>query len=281
MEWSPVAIAFALTLLAGLATGIGSALALFARTTNTRFLSAALGFSAGVMIYVSFVEILADARAGLAAELGARPGAWVAVVAFFGGIGLTALIDRLVPAAENPHEVHRVEEMHRRPDAHLMRMGMLSAAAIALHNFPEGIATFVAALDNPRVGASIAAAVAIHNIPEGIAVAVPVFYATGSRARAFSWSFLSGLSEPLGAFVAWWLLAGLAGATLRGILFAAVAGVMVFISFDELLPTAREYGEHHVAVYGLGSGMAVMATRPVVPSVMMPVAFWPTSLSPL
>lgn len=259
MEWSPVAIAFALTLLAGLATGIGSALALFARTTNTRFLSAALGFSAGVMIYVSFVEILADARAGLAAELGARPGAWVAVVAFFGGIGLTALIDRLVPAAENPHEVHRVEEMHRRPDAHLMRMGMLSAAAIALHNFPEGIATFVAALDNPRVGASIAAAVAIHNIPEGIAVAVPVFYATGSRARAFSWSFLSGLSEPLGALVAWWLLGGLAGPTLRGVLFAAVAGVMVFISFDELLPTAREYGEHHVALYGLVSGMAVMA----------------------
>ena len=259
MEWSPVAIAFALTLLAGLATGIGSALALFARTTNTRFLSAALGFSAGVMIYVSFVEILADARAGLAGELGARPGAWVAVVAFFGGIGLTAFIDRLVPAAENPHEVHRVEEMHRRPDAHLMRMGMLSAAAIALHNFPEGIATFVAALDNPRVGASIAAAVAIHNIPEGIAVAVPVFYATGSRARAFSWSFLSGLSEPLGALVAWWLLGGLAGPTLRGVLFAAVAGVMVFISFDELLPTAREYGEHHVALYGLVSGMAVMA----------------------
>jgi ZIP family zinc transporter len=136
---------------------------------------------------------------------------------------------------------------------------MLSAAAIALHNFPEGIATFVAALDNPRVGASIAAAVAIHNIPEGIAVAVPVFYATGSRARAFGWSFLSGLSEPLGALVAWWLLGGLAGATLRGVLFAAVAGVMVFISFDELLPTAREYGEHHVAVYGLISGMAVMA----------------------
>jgi len=259
MEWSPVAIAFTLTLLAGLATGIGSALALLARTTNIRFLSAALGFSAGVMVYVSFVEILADARAGLAAELGTRPGAWAAVLAFFGGIGLTALIDRLVPAAGNPHEVHRVEEMHRRPDAHLMRMGMLSAAAIALHNFPEGIATFVAALDNPRVGASIAAAVAIHNIPEGIAVAVPVFYATGSRARAFSWSFLSGLSEPLGALVAWWLLGGLAGPTLRGVLFAAVAGVMVFISFDELLPTAREYGEHHVAVYGLISGMAVMA----------------------
>jgi len=266
MEWSPVALAFTLTLFAGLATGIGSALALLARRTNTRFLSAALGFSAGVMIYVSFVEILADARTSLAAELGARPGAWVAVLAFFGGIGLTALIDRLVPAAENPHEVHRVEEMHRRPDANLIRMGLLSATAIGLHNFPEGIATFVAALDDPRLGASIAAAVALHNIPEGIAVAVPVFYATGSRARAFSWSFLSGLAEPLGALVAWLLLGGIVGDALRGILFAAVAGVMVFISFDELLPTAREYGEHHLAVYGLTSGMAVMAASLVLMS---------------
>jgi ZIP family zinc transporter len=259
MEWSPVAIAFALTLFAGLATGIGSALALLARRTNTRFLSAALGFSAGVMIYVSFVEILADARASLSADLGMRAGAWVAVLAFFGGIALTALIDRLVPAAENPHEVHRVEEMHRRPDAHLMRMGLLSAVAIALHNFPEGIATFVAALDHPKLGVSIATAVAIHNVPEGIAVAVPVFYATGSRARAFTWSFLSGLAEPLGAVVAWLLLTSFLGNALRGTLFAAVAGVMVFISFDELLPTAREYGEHHVALYGLTSGMAVMA----------------------
>jgi ZIP family zinc transporter len=256
---SPLAIAFTLTFFAGLATGIGSALALLARRTNTRFLSAALGFSAGVMIYISFVEILADARTSLSAELGARAGAWLAVLAFFGGIGLTALIDRLVPAAENPHEVHRVEEMHRRPDAHLMRMGLLSAVAIALHNFPEGIATFVAALDDPRLGVSIATAVALHNIPEGIAVAVPVFYATGSRARAFSWSFLSGLSEPLGALVAWLLFARFLGDALRGVLFAAVAGVMVFISFDELLPTAREYGEHHIAVYGLTSGMAVMA----------------------
>ena len=156
-------------------------------------------------------------------------------------------------------EMHGAEEATGGPTRTSCAWACLSAVAIALHNFPEGIATFVAALDNPRVGASIAAAVAIHNIPEGIAVAVPVFYATGSRLRAFSWSFLSGLSEPLGAFVAWWLLGGLAGATLRGVLFAAVAGIMVFISFDELLPTAREYGEHHVAVYGLTSGMAVMA----------------------
>jgi ZIP family zinc transporter len=263
---SPVAVAFGMTLLAGLATGIGSVLALFARRTNTRFLSAALGFSAGVMIYVSFVEILAKARAGLVVELGARAGSWATVLAFFGGIALTALIDRLVPTAENPHEVHRIEEMQGRPHPQLMRMGMLSAAAIALHNFPEGIATFAAALDDPRLGAGIATAVALHNIPEGIAVAIPVFYATGSRARAFSWSFLSGLAEPVGALVAWLLFAGLFGHALEGVLFAAVAGIMVFISLDELLPTAREYGEHHVAVYGLTAGMAVMAASLVLMS---------------
>lgn len=259
MEWSPVALAFTLTLLAGLATGIGSVLALFARRTNTRFLSVALGFSAGVMIYVSFVELLADARTSLVADLGVRAGAWGAVLAFFGGIAVTALIDRLVPAVENPHELHRVEEMQARPDAHLMRMGLLSAVAIAVHNFPEGIATFVSALDGPKLGAGIAAAVALHNIPEGIAVAVPVYYATGSRAQAFTWSFLSGLAEPLGALVAWVLFGGLVSAALKGALLASVAGVMVFISLDELLPTAREYGEPHLALYGLIAGMAVMA----------------------
>ncbi len=257
---STIAAAFSLTAIAGLATGIGSALALLARRTNTRFLSAALGFSAGVMIYVSFVEILADARTSLVTALGARPGAWLTVAAFFGGISLAAVIDWVVPAVENPHEMHRVEEMRRRkPDAQLMRMGLLSAAAIALHNFPEGIATFMATLDQPRLGVGIATAVALHNIPEGIAVAVPVFYATGSRSKAFYWSFLSGLSEPLGAVIAYFLLSGFLGDPLRGVLFAAVAGIMVFISLDELLPTAREYGEHHLAAYGLTAGMATMA----------------------
>jgi zinc transporter, ZIP family len=264
MAGSPVAVAFGLTLLAGLATGIGSALALLAHRTNTRLLSAALGFSAGVMVYISFVEILGDARASLVAALGARAGAWAAILAFFGGMAFTALVDRLVPEVGNPHEAHRVEEMDGRHDERLMRMGLVSAAAIALHNFPEGIATFMAALDDPRLGTGVALAVALHNIPEGIAVAVPVFYATGSRAKAFSWSFLSGLSEPVGALVAWVLLAGLFGPALRGALFAAVAGVMVFISFDELLPTAREYGEHHVAIYGLIGGMAVMAVSLVL-----------------
>jgi ZIP family zinc transporter len=259
----PVVLAFSLTIAAGLATGIGSAIAFFARRTNTRFLSIALGFSAGVMIYVSFVKILSQARLAIASEVGDRTGAWVAVVAFFAGIALAAGIDRLVPAYENPHETRRVEDLQTRmrdaKNHKLMRMGIFSAIAIAVHNFPEGLATFVAALNDPVLGGSIAIAISLHNIPEGIAVAVPVYYATGSRRKAFLYSFLSGLAEPVGALVGYLLLLRFFSGTVQGVAFGVVAGIMVFISLDELLPMAREYGEHHLAAYGLIGGMGAMA----------------------
>jgi ZIP family zinc transporter len=256
-------IAFGLTLFAGLATGIGSALAFFSRRTNTSFLSLSLGFSAGVMIYVSFVEILGKARESLTEALGSPAGVYLTVAAFFGGIALTALIDRLVPSYENPHEMHHIEEMDQaaKEGAYkkLYRMGLLAALAIGIHNFPEGLATFTAALKDPSLGLPIAIAIAIHNIPEGIAVSVPVFYATGSRKRAFGLSFLSGLAEPIGALAGFLLLRQFMNDTVFGLLFAVVAGIMVFISLDQLLPAAEEYGEHHLAIYGLVAGMAVMA----------------------
>jgi ZIP family zinc transporter len=248
-----VLLALGLTLFAGLSTGIGSALAFFARRTDTRFLSAALGFSAGVMIYVSFTELLGSAQVALAAAHGARAGALWTAVAFFVGIAVIALIDRLVPTPVNPHEPPGA-----RPET-LMRMGALTALAIGIHNFPEGLATFAAALADPKLGVSIAIAIAIHNIPEGVAVSVPVFYATGDRKRAFWLSFLSGLSEPAGALAGWLVLSAFFSPAVMGWLLAGVAGVMVFISLDELLPAAREYGEGHVAIYGLVAGMAVMA----------------------
>ncbi len=257
-------IAFGLTIMAGLATGIGSALAFFARRTNTRFLSVALGFSAGVMIYVSLVEILDKARTALSAPLGNYVGSWLAVLSFFFGIVLIALIDKLVPSFENPHEMHTVEEMGSPPpkraeNGKLMRMGVVSALAIGIHNFPEGIATFAAAIQDPSLGVAIAVAIGIHNIPEGIAVAIPVYFATGSRKKAFGYSFLSGISEPVGALAGYFLLRSFFNDLVFGVLFGMVAGIMVFISFDQLLPTAEEYGEHHLAVYGLIAGMAVMA----------------------
>lgn len=269
MEWHNIVVAFGLTLFAGLATGIGSALAFFTRRTNTRFLSIALGFSAGVMIYVSMIEIFVKAKDSLVAALGLVSGSWVTAGAFFAGMFLIAVIDKWVPASENPHEVRKVEVLCddyqcRVPDqtgdnSKLMRMGTLTALAIAIHNFPEGLATFTASIKDPSLGIAIAVAIAIHNIPEGIAVSVPVYYATGDRKKAFILSFLSGLSEPVGAIIGYAVLSMFFNDLFFGVLFAAVAGIMVFISLDELLPTAREYGDPHLSIYGLIAGMMVMA----------------------
>ncbi len=250
-----------LTLFAGLATGIGSLIAFFAHHTNKRFLSFSLGLSAGVMIYVSFVEMLSEAQRLFVEEFGERLGLATTALFFFGGMLLIAIIDRLVPAFENPHEIKSVESMDVKPpkNARLMRMGVMTALAIAIHNFPEGIATFAAAVESPTLGIAIAIAIAIHNIPEGIAVSIPIYYATGDRKKAFRLSFLSGLAEPVGALIAWLVLMPFMSPTVMGGVFAAVAGIMVFISLDELLPAAREYGEHHVSIYGLVTGMGVMA----------------------
>lgn len=263
MEHDHILLAFLLTLFAGLATGIGSLIAFTTTRTNRTLLCAALSFSAGVMIYVSFVEIFGKARDSLSAALGEAQGFSLTTAAFFGGIALIALIDKFVPHHENPHELHRVEEMAQPDKAAeyrgLHRMGVLTALAIAIHNFPEGLATFIATLQDPVLGYHIAFAIAVHNIPEGIAVAVPIFFATGSRKKAFIYSFASGLSEPLGAVIGYMLVMNLFGDLMFGLLFAMVAGIMVFISLDQLLPAARMYGKHHVSVYALVAGMGVMA----------------------
>ncbi|MBP7635195.1 zinc transporter ZupT [Candidatus Ozemobacteraceae bacterium] len=282
MSSNPLVFAFALTLFAGLATGIGSLLAFLTKRTNTGFLSGALGFSAGVMIYVSMLEIMPKAQTALAAGFGEKYGEIYAVAAFFAGMIGSALIDQLVPSFENPHEVRNIEELGEdfecpetsedcpeKPAVpvpaepvrkhELLRMGVFSALAIGIHNFPEGLATFIAALKDPTMGLGIAVAVAIHNIPEGIAVSVPIYHATGSRRRAFLLSFLSGLAEPVGALVGYFLFLRFFSDTVFGILFGAVAGIMVFISLDELLPTAEKYGEHHLSIFGVVAGMMVMA----------------------
>lgn len=261
MPTENILLAFGLTMIAGLSTGIGSAIAFFAKRTNTKFLAVSLGFSAGVMIYVSFAEILPEAKESLTASLGVLNGAIVTVAAFFGGMLLIGLIDRLIPKKDNPHEVKMVEDCTEKPTVNkkLMRSGLLTALAIAIHNFPEGLATFIVALEDLTIAIPIVFAIALHNIPEGIAVSVPVYYATGSKKKAFVYSFLSGLSEPLGALIGFLILMPFMSEVLFGILFAAVAGIMVFISLDELLPSAREYGEHHLSIYGLVAGMVVMA----------------------
>ena len=255
-------IAVGLTLLAGLSTGIGSLIAFFSKTTNRTFLSYALGLSAGVMIYVSFMDILPKAYDAIVLEWpDGKLAQTFTAIAFIGGMLLIALIDKLVPSVENPHEMRSVESMELAPThkSKLMRMGVLTALVIGIHNFPEGIVTFLATLEDPQIGGAIAGAIAIHNIPEGIAVAIPVYYATCSRKKAFRWSLLSGLAEPLGALVGYAVLRPFLTDTVLGVVFGALAGIMVFISLDELLPAAREWGRPHTAIWGVISGMVVMA----------------------
>jgi ZIP family zinc transporter len=259
-EHGNVLFAFALTVLAGLSTGIGSLIAFYGNPHKRGFLSLALGFSAGVMIYVSLVEIFFKAKVALVGALGARPGYWLTVGAFFAGVALMALIDKFVPSSENPHEMH---EMDEKVDGHhhasLHRTGLFVALAIGIHNFPEGLATFMSALRDPQLGIAITVAIALHNIPEGISVAVPIYYATGDKKKALTFSMLSGFAEPIGALVGYLLLRPFMNDIVFGALFALVAGIMVYISVDELLPSAESYGEHHKCIIGFVAGMALMA----------------------
>ena len=264
--------ALGLSTFAGLSTGIGSLLGVLGRHTSKRLLTLAMGFSAGVMVYVSFAELLPQATQTLEHAIPGRGGAWLAVAAFFGGMALIGIIDRCVPSPENPHEFPSQpdgaldEAADAKPvptdastERRLMRLGIITTVVLALHNFPEGIATLLGGLKSAEVGVPIAVAVAIHNIPEGIAVAVPIHHATGSRRKAFLYSLFSGLVEPLGAIVGYLLLLPFLTDTVFGVLFASIAGIMVFISFDQLLPAAERYGEHHASIYGVVTGMLVMA----------------------
>lgn len=262
-----VALAFLLTAAAGLSTAIGGLIALFTKQTNKNFLSISLGFSAGVMIYISFMEILPKSKEALSIEFGSSIGETFAVLAFFAGIALIALIDKMIPSNSNPHEINSslpigeasVDNEQDQHSKNLMRTGLFTALAVAIHNFPEGLATFVSALYDPALALPLVIAIALHNIPEGIAVSVPIYYATGSKKKAFMYSLFSGVAEPVGALIGWLILMPIMSDAVFGIVFGVIAGIMIYISIDELLPTARAYGKHHLSIYGLIAGMAVMA----------------------
>ena len=262
-----------LTLVAGSATGIGGALVLFKKKISSNFLAGALGLSAGVMIFISLAELYPEAQAEIIANGAGSHGKAFVLLAFFIGMGIITLIDFLIPEYENPHEAPglsladktaAVDMLQHTSDASAMKkLGIMSAIAIAVHNFPEGVATFVGALNNPEMGAGITFAIALHNIPEGIAVAIPIYYATRSKGKALLHATLSGLSELVGAVLCI-AATSVFGITLTGggaifpLILAAVAGIMVYISLDELLPTAEKYGKHHIAIAGVISGMAIM-----------------------
>ena len=251
-----ILVAFLMTMIAGLSTGIGSLIALISKRTNTRFLSIALGLSAGVMIYVSFMELMPEAVTQFSEIYNEKLSNLYMLFGFFGGIALIAIIDRLVPDDENPHEVHLESEMNQ---VQLKRTGIMMAMAIAIHNFPEGLATFATALTSQEVAIPIVVAIAIHNIPEGVAVSVPIYHSTGSKKKAFWYSFLSGMAEPIGALLGILFLLPFWTAEINAILLSVVSGIMVYISFDELLPATEKFGHHHWGISGIIIGMMLMA----------------------
>ena len=279
--FNDILFAFLLTIFAGASTCAGAAIAFFSKQDNTKMLSAGLGFSAGVMIYLSFVELL-PASIEEFNKL-SQNGEIIALFIFFVSMLACIFIDKSVPNDINPHEIEAPEAYCELRSCHLenrklhiakqalaqdntpasnkalRRTGILTAFAIALHNFPEGFATFASGLESIKLGMVVAIAVAIHNIPEGIAVSLPIYHATGQKRKAFIFAALSGLTEPLGALVGALLIMPLYGASAVAVSFALVSGVMIFISFDELFPVAKAYASGHECLYGLIAGMAVMA----------------------
>lgn len=296
----PVAIGFLLVTGSGLATTLGAAVVLSERLVqlaSQRVLAASLGISAGVMLYVSFIEIMVKSKDSFQeAQHQEKDAVLYATLCFFAGILMMTLIDVVVhlldPKAGHADPVAAKAESQAEgaaaaaaptdaegsgaaehgeplgappaeagaPDAKLKRMGLLTALAIAIHNFPEGLATFVATLDDPAVGASLAIAIGIHNLPEGLCVAMPLYYSGGNRLKAFAWAFFSGLTEPLGALIGWFILNGVLDQNLYGVLFGLVGGMMVQVCVHELLPTAHRYDPGDTVVSkSVFLGMAVMA----------------------
>jgi len=245
-----VALLFALG--AGLSTTIGSLLGLIVKKPGPRFMSFTLGFSAGIMIFVSFIELLAKAIQTVG-FLGSN-------LAFFVGMGTYFFVDLLLPHEYIGQHDHPPEKYVRIDDGmrRLERTGLLVAIGISVHNFPEGIATFVGTLEDMNLGLAIAVAIAIHNIPEGLAISAPVYAATGSRRKAFFWSFLSGVSEVVGASLAALFLMPFLSESLMGYVLAAVAGIMVVISLDEIIPAAKSFPSEHMPLFGMMAGMALM-----------------------
>lgn len=262
---SNVTVAFVSTALAGLATMLGALIVFLSKSDNKKFLSAALGFSAGVMIFISFMEMMPMARENFLRTMSDAKAQWMVLASFFGSMAVFGLISHLVPEADEPHDIKTGAEMEEKSkELALEQVGLKSAMAIGIHNFPEGMVTFMTSLLDPAMGVSIAVAIAMHNIPEGIGVAAPIYFATKDKKRALWLTFLSGVSEPIGAILAYLLLRPFLTPTLFGVVFGAISGIMVLISFDELLPASRAYGETHLSLLGLIFGMMVMGASLVV-----------------
>ncbi|MFX0005789.1 MAG: zinc transporter ZupT [Promethearchaeota archaeon] len=262
-----------LSLMAGLSTTIGSFFSFFMKKPSPKFISFIMGFSAGVMILISFVELLQGSMNETSPLLG--------LMFFFLGMIIMFLIDILVSheyefedsieflvtnnGQYKPH-LHHGHRHGQRPryydekkNNQLAKTSIFIVFGVFIHNFPEGMATFIGALTQVNLGILLAIAIALHNIPEGIAVAVPIYAYTLNRKKAFKWSFISGMSEPLGALITWLILFPFINDFILYAMLGAVGGIMVYISLDELLPMSRSLAKEHYSIIGIITGMFIMA----------------------
>jgi len=235
--------ALALTLFAGLATGIGSLVAYFVPKPDLRYLSLSLGFAAGVMIYVGFVDLFCNSKLVL--------GFGYANLFFLLGLILIYSLDRFVP---HVHMDGQVDAQCSR----LYRSGIMTTIGIAIHNLPEGMTVALGSLADLRLGIPVAIAIAIHNIPEGLACSIPLYCATSDRKKSCLISFAAGMTEPLGAILAILLLYPFLNDWLLAAASGMVAGIMVFLSLDELIPIANRYGSEHLTNLGIIAGFFIM-----------------------
>lgn len=250
--------ALLLSLGAGLSTLLGALVVVFTKKKSEKLVTVSLGFAAGVMVSVSFLDMLPLATDLLAQQYNKAIGVVISVASLLLGVGIASGLDKLVP-----HEHGKTGE-DENSHGNIYRLGMMSMLAIAVHNFPEGIATFMAGMSNPSIGLTIAVAIALHNIPEGISVAMPIYFATGNKKRAFLYTLLSGISEPVGALLAYTVLQPFISNTLLGVLFSIVAGIMLYISIEELIPSSRQYGFTRLALTSTFAGICLMPLTHVI-----------------
>lgn len=257
---------FMLTLFVGLTMGFGSLFSFLIKDENKKFLSFSLSFSAGIMLYISFMEILPEGIHLIEESIPGTSGHIIALASFFGGMIFTAFLEKFVHSIGGHHH-HDIDELHAHGEkseedidkGHLEKLGLMTAVSIAIHNLPEGLAIFTAGIKDITIAIPLAVAVILHNIPLSIAISVPIYYSTKSKKKAFLYSALVGLCQPIGAIVGYLIFSNFFSDMLFGILFAIISGIMIFVSLDELLPTSQQYEDHHYSVYGTILGMFVMA----------------------
>lgn len=234
-------LAFLMTLIAGLSTLIGY-FAIYIKASKNNLIKISLSFAAGVMLCVSISDLIPESLSLLMVDNSKNKAFILAFLIIIIGIVITQTIDKIIPENNNK----------------LYKLGIFAMLAIILHNVPEGIATFLSASTNLTLGIAITLAIALHNIPEGITISVPIYESTGSKKKAFIYTLISGMAEPLGAILAFLFLKPVVTDNLMGIILALTAGIMLYISVNKLLVEAFKYKEKSASVIAFIIGLVFM-----------------------